>query len=110
MSDVTGGDFLAQNDLFREGLTEDDYEMVHAFADHHAGGLIVLWRPFDVDGLSVKAHDSWGGDDDIVVHVYDSEDPDRQWMRFFDNGHDALNAFLSVTEADLTSDEWEEFA
>lgn len=105
---TTYGDwFLDQNTDFARGLTEDDRETVDAFAEHHAGGLIVLWRPMEVDGLSVKAHDDWSDQDSIVVHVYDSPDPDRDWVRLFANGHDALAAFLSVTVADLLNDEWE---
>lgn len=100
MSNITAGDFLLQNEFFRVGLTKDDYETIHAYADHHSGGLLVLWRPLG-DGYHAKAHDSWGpGTPDepgnIVVHVYNDEGDDEV-VRYFDNGHDAIEAFLTAT-------------
>lgn len=88
--------FLEQNEDASTGLTEGDLAAVVAHAEHHAGGLFVLWRPLE-DGLSVKMHDDWGGDEGVVVNTYDSEDPDMDAVEFFDNGHDALARFLEVT-------------
>lgn len=96
-----GESFFAQNEAFARGLTEYEQAVVRDYADHHAGGLIVLFRYLDEPDLCVKAHDSWGDVDSIVVHVYDPEDPDRDWMAFFDSGSEALAAFLNVTFDDL---------
>lgn len=99
--------FLRQNETFAADLTEEDVATVQLYAEHHAGGLYVLWRDLE-DGLSVKTHDSWGGDTDIVVHIYDAEDPDLQRERYFTSGHEALACFLSATTDDLTDPEWED--
>lgn len=91
--------FLEQNDGFAKGLTEDDLVTVEEYADHHAGGLIVLWRYIE-DNLAVKTHDSWGGADeegrDIVVHIYSLEDESVDIVNWYATGHEALEAFLSA--------------
>lgn len=88
--------FLDQNTVFARDLTEDDRATVGLYAQHHAGGLFVLWR--ELEGtLNVKAHDDWGGDTEAVVHVYDSEDPDVSMVSFFTSGHEALAEFLAAT-------------
>lgn len=93
--------FLSQNDAFAEGLTEDDLATVEEYAEHHAGGLFVLWRYVD-DNLSVKAHDSWGGADDegheCIVHVYSTEDDSHDVVNYYATGHEALEAFLAADE------------
>ena len=66
--------FLAQNPLCAEGLTVEQIE------DHtapHSGGLVVLLRGLG-DGVLVKMHDSWGGDEEIVVHRYDPDEAEPQ--------------------------------
>lgn len=65
--------FVEQNTEFMVGLS-DTSEMVQ-YAGHHSGGLVVLSRPIEIDGqdLYVKAHDSWGGEHEVVVHIYDPD-------------------------------------
>lgn len=93
---MTDGErFLSQNDVFAADLTDDDRETVEEYAEHHAGGLYVLWRDLG-DGLSVKAHDDWGEGETAIVHVYDSENPDRDDVVFFTSGHQALEVFLAM--------------
>lgn len=93
--------FLAQNDEFASSLTTEDLEVVENYAEHHAGGLFVLWRWLG-DDWCVKAHESWGGDDgegrNMVVHVYNTEDPDHDTVTFYATGHEAVAAFLDVLE------------
>lgn len=88
-------DFLAQNDLFSADLTAHDREVAAPYAEHHAGGLFVLGRRIN-DRLYVKAHDSWGDDGKIVVHVYDPDAADGGTVDYFDSGHDALVRFLGA--------------
>jgi len=98
--------FLAQNEDVAAVLDPDDLATIDLFAEHHAGGLFVLWRPIErlVDGpdLSVKMHDSWGGDDgegrNIVVHVYSTEDDSHDVCNFYETGHEAIAAFLAADE------------
>jgi hypothetical protein len=93
--------FLTQNEDFATTLTPDDMEAVEQHAEHHAGGLYVLWRWLG-DDWSVKAHESWGGPDEdgrnMVVHVYNVEDPDHDTVTYFRTGHEAVAAFLTVPE------------
>lgn len=98
--------FLAQNEDVAAVLDDDDLATIDQYAEHHAGGLYVLWRYIErtVDGpdLAVKMHDSWGGDDgegrNIVVHVYSTEDDSHDVCNFYETGHEALAAFLAADE------------
>lgn len=98
--------FLAQNDDAARGLTDDELATVEQYAEHHAGGLFVLWRYIErtVDGpdLSVKMHDSWGGDDgegrNIVVHVYSTDDDSVDVVNYYATGSEALAAFLTADD------------
>lgn len=93
--------FLGQNEEFAESLTPADLEVVDLYAEHHAGGLFVLWRWIS-DDLSVKAHESWGGDDEegngMVVHVYSTEDDSVDIVNYYATGHEAVHAFLLADE------------
>jgi len=98
--------FLDQNPDSVADLNTADLDTLDQYAEHHAGGLFVLWRPIErlVDGpdLSVKMHDSWGGDDgegrNIVVHVYSTEDDSHDVCNFYETGHEAIAAFLAADE------------
>ena len=92
--------FNAQNDLGGVVLTAEEQDIIRRYADHHAGGLVVLWRSL-TDDLSVKLHDSWGEDGPVVVHVYDADDPDRDYIEEFADGHEAIARFLSIDESVL---------
>lgn len=89
--------FLEQNTLAAGDLDEDDLETVRDHAEHHAGGLYVLWRPID-DEWSVKLHDSWGDSEHIVVHTYRpfGDDLEDDVILEFTSGHAALEAFLGA--------------
>lgn len=87
--------FLEQNPLIAEQLEVADVE---SYVAHHAGNLIVLYG-FTAQGDSVKMHESWGGDDVIVVHVYDTEDDQRDVVLDYDHARDALEAFTMILEA-----------
>lgn len=99
-------EFLAQNDDAAKGLTDAELETVEQYAEHHAGGLFVLWRYVErtVDGpdLSVKMHDSWGGDDEegrgIVVHVYSTDDDSHDVVNYYATGTEAVAAFLAADD------------
>lgn len=101
--------FLSQNDGYAETLTDDDRATVEQYAEHHSGGLYVLGRALE-SGLYVKSHESWGGPDDVlgrehVVHMYDpdaDDDGTEVVLQYFDTGHEALQAFLSATDATET--------
>lgn len=97
--------FLAQNDDAARGLTDAELTTVEMYAEHHAGGLYVLWRYIEdmadkPEGLCVKMHDSWGGDDgegrNIVVHVYSTEDDSHDVVNYYATGVEAIAAFLTA--------------
>lgn len=93
--------FFDQNATAAQSLTVDQVE---AFADHHAGGLVVLWRSLS-DDWSVKMHDSWGGPDDdgndVIVHVYRNSDEDpRDTVTYYATGREAYAAFMAAEAPD----------
>jgi hypothetical protein len=98
--------FVTQNMTMVSGMTEDQMEMIDTYVDHHAGGLYVLWRDLGEENLSVKAHDSWGGDDEIVVLFYDADVPVRERVIYFaaSEGEEAFDKFLTATSADLVEE------
>lgn len=88
--------FLEQNPNFAQGLTNSDLMNVALFAEYHSGNLIVLSRYLN-GTMWVKAHDSWGDEDNPVVHMYDASDPDGFYMvAECDNGHEAIRTFLHL--------------
>lgn len=104
--------FLDQNPLTAAGLTEADREEAEPFAEFHCGGLYVLIRPLEGTRY-VKMHDSWGPDENIVVHVYDNEDADDPDERVyeFDDGQTAFRAFAwtefdEAVHVDAEGDLW----
>ena len=91
-------EFLHQNPLSAKGLTEKDVE---DYTQFHSGGLIVLLRYLEGDWL-VKLHDSWGSDEEVVVHRYDPnvDDPEfseteKVWA--FTDAAEAFRFFQEVT-------------
>lgn len=92
--------FLRQNERFAADLAPEDVATLELYAEHHAGGLFVLGRPLD-DGRYVKAHDSWGDDESIVVHAYDPDDSDADDVEeYFTSGRKALAAFLAYDDTE----------
>lgn len=91
--------FLEQNTLCAADLTEDDIEAVIFYAEHHCGGASVLARA-GLGHRAIKMHDSWGPDENVVVHIYetDGDDPDDE-VYPFTSGHEALAFFLSLDRA-----------
>lgn len=90
--------FLSQNEIAAATLLAGDVE---GYAEHHAGGLIVLLRHLD-NGWLVKLHDSWGADEEVVVHRYDpnADDPefsDTEEVWAFQTGAEAFRFFKEVT-------------
>lgn len=74
----------------------DDLATVDDYAVHHAGGQYVLWRPLE-DGMHVKMHDSWADEGQVVVHIYsDRDEPERDELREFTSGREALESFLAA--------------
>lgn len=102
--------FLAQNEIAAATLTLDDIE---GWAEHHAGGLMVLMFNNLPDGRVVKLHDSWGDPEDaVVVHTYDPDKPDDEdeTIAYFMTGRVAFDHFLSLTSGagrNLTPDQIE---
>ena len=92
--------FLAQNERAAATLEEDEIE---GYAEHHAGGLYVLFGYTPApEGRCVKLHDSWGDDEYVVVHIYDPEnadDPDEIVLSFRD-GATAFKHFLTAIDDD----------
>jgi len=97
--------FLDQNPDSVADLNTADLDTLDQYAEHHAGGLYVLWRYIEdtegkPEGLAVKMHDSWGGDDGqgrtIVVHVYSTEDDRHNVVNYYSTGTEALAAFLAA--------------
>jgi len=89
--------FLVQNAVAAGTLADQEQvDAVMQFAEHHAGGLVVLGRSLD-DGRYVKMHDSWGDDGKVVVHAYDPEDEmiNADVEYYFDTGAEALERFLA---------------
>jgi hypothetical protein len=93
--------FLDQNEIAAATLTRDEVE---AFAEHHAGGLHVLGSYFDNGERSgyVKMHDSWGDDENVIVHEYDPDNPDPDddddIVHEFSTGRAALDYFLTIVD------------
>jgi hypothetical protein len=95
--------FIEQNPLTMAGFgPNDDLDAMEEYVTHHAGGLVVLLRHLG-DGRCVKLHDSWSDEEGVVVHTYDpdyeGERPDgdpHEDMAFYDNGTDALSAFMNA--------------
>jgi hypothetical protein len=87
-------------------------DAVDQYAQHHAGGLFVLFDtldPTDDRRLMVKMHDTWGdGVEDgkagnIVVHVYDAdgdgrlvEDGGTDVVTYYATADEALRAFMEA--------------
>ncbi len=97
--------FLDQNPRAAATLTStDQLEAVDDFAEHHAGGLIVLFR-YTEDGRCMKMHDSWGDEDTVVVHTYDPDNPEdpAETVQSFTSGTDALAAFLTFDEGEVSN-------
>ena len=98
--------FIAQNPDAARDATLDTIDAIEQYAEHHAGGLYVLWRyverTFDGPDLSVKMHDSWGGPDEqgrnIVVHVYSTEDDSHDVVNYYATGSEALAAFFAADD------------
>lgn len=92
--------FLEQNEIAAATLTVME---IAPYAEHHCGGLFVLGCPVGSDRYA-KLHDSWGGEDTVVLHIYnpdfefagegdDDFDPDET-VQHFDTGREAFAAFL----------------
>lgn len=89
--------FLAQNPLAAETLA-DKIETIEPFAEHHAGGMVVLADYSGVKpGLYVKLHDSWGPEDKVIVHEYDPDDLGVDDVWTFDTGSEAFDFFIRRT-------------
>jgi hypothetical protein len=88
--------FLAQNPDTAATL-KDTLTAVRAapYAEHHAGGMIVLAGTFIGTELYVKCHDSWSEAGVVVVHIYDAEDPDHQIVLEYESGAEAVRTFLA---------------
>lgn len=81
--------FLEQNTDTAEGLTPEQIETLTPYAQHHAGGLFVLFgKTDDADRPMVKLHDDWGDDGEahagltrsICVHEYNADPAhDSDW-------------------------------
>jgi hypothetical protein len=84
-------DFIQQNPLACEDLTVSEIE---TFAEHYAGGLVVLAGYPMRENFYVKLHDSWSDTTDIVVHEYHLEDPDQQTERYFTDSRRAFEYFM----------------
>lgn len=106
MSTYNADKFLAQNEIAAHTLTP---EQVAPYAQHHAGGLYVLFDYVEgSEGLCVKMHDSWGEHPDkVVVHVYDPEDDGgpNEVVEYHTTGRAAFQRFLEIADAgDLPGD------
>lgn len=104
LTTTDGKNFVAQNTFFVTDLTDADHTTIDSYAEHHAGGLVVLGRHIDPVWY-VKAHDTWGPGTpeepgDIVVHLYRVEDDedgeDEEQVLYFTSGTAALAAFLNA--------------
>lgn len=93
--------FAEQNPDFMRGLSGEELNELDGLAEHHAGGLYVIAREVS-DNLYVKAHDTWGDDGPVVVHVYDPDNPERQAVRSYATGSGALRNFLEADESWLS--------
>lgn len=71
--------FLAQNGYAAETL---EYDEIAPYAEHHAGGLVVLGEMSTRAGYYVKVHDTWGeagpNGEEIIVHEYPLDEPEGQ--------------------------------
>lgn len=80
-----------------------EHDQIDEYVSHHAGGLRVMDRWVD-DKRIVKMHDSWGGEDSVVVHVYDPEnadDPD-EIVKHFSTGAAAFEYFKALPDGEAS--------
>lgn len=81
-------------------------EAIDQWSQHYSGGLVVLAAPMGEQGEDgepqcwMKLHDSWGGEDDVVVHIYSADaSGDVDVVFHFDTGDRALAFFEFAMEA-----------